>query len=264
MSLTRKLVRTHNLPKTSQKVKKKITNKIDGVGCQILLSGSIQDLESLTWFNQKVQKNKLRRLLPVRVHPTKCWDDSNMAHFQKWLLLLFSFWCTGPSHTTHKTRILYKTRYETPRWDPICKRIGQILRSLPTLSHKFHYLLSGKSQFQCKPIYWSLAHFGMHRGVKIEIHRKYVVISLRTYRNWLMLEAVASTAEMSPLFCNGNSVYGFLSSIKRQSDISIIGANLNIIQTHYWSYRAGLWLCFLYSVSRLVMWPPVIPSAAIS
>ena len=72
----------------------------------------------------------------------------------------------------------------------------------------------------------------------------------------LVLEAVASTAETSPLFCNGNSIYGFLNSIKRQSNISIIGANLNIIQAHYWSYRAGLWLCFLYSVSRLVMWPP--------
>ena len=81
-----------------------------------------------------------------------------------------------------------------------------------------------------------------------------------------MLEAVASTAETSPLICNGNSVYGCLNSIKRQSDISIIGANLNIIQAHNWSYRAGLWHCFLYSVSRLVMWPhpPVVPSAAIS
>ena len=45
-------------------------------------------------------------------------------------------------------------------------------------------------------------------------------------------------------------------SIKWQSDISIIEANLNIIQAHYWSYRAGQWLCFLYSIGKLVMWSP--------
>ena len=45
-------------------------------------------------------------------------------------------------------------------------------------------------------------------------------------------------------------------SIKRQFDISIIGANLNIIQPHYWTYRARLWLCFLYSIGKLAMWPP--------
>ena len=39
---------------------------------------------NLTWFDQKVKKNKIMMILPVRVHVMGCWDGGHMTNCQKW------------------------------------------------------------------------------------------------------------------------------------------------------------------------------------
>jgi hypothetical protein len=35
---------------------------------------------NLTWFDQKVKKNKIMMILPVRVHVMGCWDGVHMTN----------------------------------------------------------------------------------------------------------------------------------------------------------------------------------------
>ena len=40
--------------------------------------------ENHHWFDQKLKKNKIRMILPVRIHPMVCQDDGHMTNYQKW------------------------------------------------------------------------------------------------------------------------------------------------------------------------------------
>jgi len=37
-----------------------------------------------SWFDQKVKKNKIMMILPIRIHPRGCQDDGHMTNYQKW------------------------------------------------------------------------------------------------------------------------------------------------------------------------------------
>ena len=69
----------------SEKKPEKIINGVRDV--RHYLQGLLQGLPQkgkLTWFDQKVKKNKMRMILPVRVHLMGCWDGGHMTNSQKW------------------------------------------------------------------------------------------------------------------------------------------------------------------------------------
>ena len=39
--------------------------------------------ENITWFDQKVKKNKIMMFLPIKVHLMGCWDGGHMTNYQK-------------------------------------------------------------------------------------------------------------------------------------------------------------------------------------
>ena len=74
--------------KNKQNIRKKPEKHINGVrDVRHYLQGLLQGLPQkgkLTWFDQKVKKNKMRMILPVRVHLMGCWDGGHMTNYQKW------------------------------------------------------------------------------------------------------------------------------------------------------------------------------------
>ena len=74
--------------KNKQNIRKKPEKHINGVrDVRHYLQGLLQGLPQkgkLTWFDQKVKKNKMRMILPVRVHLMGCWDGGHMTNSQKW------------------------------------------------------------------------------------------------------------------------------------------------------------------------------------
>jgi hypothetical protein len=39
---------------------------------------------NLTWLDKKVKKNKIRMVIPVRVHSMGYWDNGHITNYQKW------------------------------------------------------------------------------------------------------------------------------------------------------------------------------------